>query len=63
MYVILGSSFLKTTSETVFPARMPLSFDLITQLPLDLKEVEKIINLSLKEDIGKGGYYNRFHCK
>jgi len=27
---------------------------LITQLPLDLKEVEKIINLSLKEDIGKG---------
>ncbi len=27
---------------------------MITQLPLDLKEVEKIINLSLKEDIGKG---------
>jgi nicotinate-nucleotide pyrophosphorylase (carboxylating) len=27
---------------------------LITQLPLDLKAVEKIINLSLKEDIGRG---------
>jgi len=27
---------------------------LITQLPLDLKAVEKIVTLSLKEDIGKG---------
>ena len=27
---------------------------MITQIPLDLKAVEKIINLSLKEDIGKG---------
>lgn len=27
---------------------------MITQLPLNLKAVEKIINLSLKEDIGKG---------
>ena len=27
---------------------------MITQLPLDLKAVEKIVTLSLKEDIGKG---------